>query len=122
MININKEKELRVKELLKNQKADQKMANKINLLFYDSTLDKIKKKRNKQNAFNFIEQGSYEKKIEALRIKYTAKQLGLDLNSTQLTVLVIYLGRRRKRPIKTGYFIPIHKQTTYQIESYSYLN
>ena len=113
MININKEKEIRVKELLKNQKADQKMANKTDMLFYDPSLEKIRKKRSRQNAFKFTEQGSYEKKIEALRIKYTAKQLGLDLNSTQLTVIIFKLGRGRERSIKSRYFIQTHKQTTY---------
>lgn len=68
--------------------------------FYDPTLEQIKKKREKvkMNAFNFIEQGTLEKKIESITIKQTAKQLGIDLNNTQLTVYNII--NLRKRNIK----------------------
>ncbi len=88
MININREKEQKVKELLKNQKIDQKNAKKTDMSFFDPTLEQTKKKRDKvkMNAFHFVEQGTYDKKIESLTIRQTAKQLGLDLNNTQLTV------------------------------------
>jgi U4/U6 small nuclear ribonucleoprotein PRP3 len=87
MININKEKEKKVKEILKAQKIDQKEAKKRDLIFYDPNLELIKKNRNKvkNNAFNFIEQGTLEKKLENVKIKQAAKQLGLDLSATHLT-------------------------------------
>jgi len=87
-ININKEKEKKVKELLKIQKIDQTQA-KITSSnkFYDPNLDMIKKPRDKikMRSFNFAEQGSFLKNLEELRKRQNAKELGIDLNSTELT-------------------------------------
>ena len=87
-ININKDKEKKVKELLKIQKIDQTNA-KITepTKFYDPNLDIVKKRRDqiKKRSFNFAEQGSFLKNLDELRKRQNAKELGIDLNSTQLT-------------------------------------
>lgn len=85
-----------MKELLRNQKIDQKNAKKTDLSFFDPSLEQIKKKRDKVklHSFNFFEQGTYDKKIESMTIERTAKQLGL--NTTQLTVYFNNLGRGAK--------------------------
>jgi U4/U6 small nuclear ribonucleoprotein PRP3 len=87
MINKNKEKEQRVKEMLKTQKIDMKEAKKRDIQYFDHSLEKTRKKREriKQNAFKFTEEGTYEKRMEILKLKNAAKQLGLDLHTTMLT-------------------------------------
>jgi hypothetical protein len=84
-ININKNKEQKVKELLRIQRIDQsQLKTKKELKFYDPALDQIKKKKEKKkaNAFVFIEKGTFIKN----RKEQTAKLLGIDLSKTQLTV------------------------------------
>lgn len=87
-ININKERESRVKELIRIQKNDQYNAKKKEVKFYDPELELIKKKKEKRrnSGFNFAEKGSYLKKAEEMRKFQTAKRFGIDLNKSQLTV------------------------------------
>ena len=87
-ININKDRETRVKELIRVQKNDQYNAKKKEVKFYDPALELVRKKKEKRrnSGFNFAEKGSYLKKAEEMRKVQTAKHLGIDLNKEQLTV------------------------------------
>ncbi len=87
-----------MKELLRIQRIDQSLLKaKKDHKFYDPSLDKIKKKKEKKktNAFVFVEKGSFIKNKK----QQTAKKLGIDLNKTQLTVLILLLNRKRKKKI-----------------------
>ena len=71
--------------MLRIQRIDQSLLKtKKEQKFYDPLIDQIKKKKEKKktNAFVFVEKGSFLTNKK----KQTAKQLGIDLNKTQLTV------------------------------------
>jgi U4/U6 small nuclear ribonucleoprotein PRP3 len=74
-ININKEKEQRVKELLKTQKIDSSQSSLISSKFFDPNIELVKTKREKMKmrAFNFTEKGSIVSKVEELRKKEEEK-------------------------------------------------
>jgi len=57
--------------------------------FFDPALEIVKKKKEKRrnSGFNFAEKGSYIKKAENILKFQTARNLGIDLNKEQLTVI-----------------------------------
>jgi hypothetical protein len=74
-ININKQKEQKVKEMLKTQKLDRSVESFSKSRFFDPSLEQNKRRKIKMrtNAFNFAEKGSYLKKVEEFRNKQLEK-------------------------------------------------
>lgn len=86
-ININKEKEQRVKELLITQKIDSSQSSLISSKFFDPNIELVKTKREKMKmrAFNFTEKGSIVNQVEELRKKESDKSEDSQLENINST-------------------------------------
>lgn len=86
-INKNKEKEKKVRELMKAKKTSIKETiESKHSRFYDPTLENIKSNRDKRksNAYQFLHKGFFQRNTEMSQKIKAAQTLGIDLNQADL--------------------------------------
>jgi len=101
-ININKQKEERVKELLKFQRTTAMTANRMSKIFDPELMARSKplREKKKNNAFQFIEKGSIVRKAEALKgpsmeLENSESEITADKEKADLSLQQIPAGINR---------------------------